>query len=270
MRIRPTGPMRRQRNESQILSQLLLYNYSETFKYSRPLPKSMEKRRPNKGKKPGTPNGFTDKETASLKSLDTPEKIQELLDGIEYHGGRRLSIAEVFRLRRGDCIECACLASYIFRLNKIDSFLMDLYSYKYADHVICVYKKKGYYGSVAHSYYAGLRNRSPVYKTLRELTMSYFEHFFEFNGVYSLKRYSVPVRLPRKEGDWVFSRQFMYDFEVRINSVRHKNVIPKYFRIPKVNKISFKNEFVELPRDARISEEYKDAAKDIPRKDYPR
>lgn len=230
----------------------------------------MEKMKPNKGEKRGISNGFTEKEIAFLKSLNTPEKIQAFLDGIEYHGGRRLSIAEVFRLRRGDCIECACLASYIFRLNKIDSFLMDLYSYKYSDHVICVYKRKGYYGSVAHSFYGGLRNKSPVYKTLRELAMSYYEHFFEFNGVFSLKRYSVPVRLPRKEGDWVHSRQFMYDFEDHINSVKHKNLLPKYFRLPKVNKISFANEFIELPKDAKISKEYTDAAKNIPRKDYPR
>jgi len=221
-------------------------------------------------KRRGISNRFTEKETESLKLLNTPEKIQALLDEIDYHGGRRLSIAEVFRLKRGDCIECACLASYIFRLNKIDSFLMDLYSYKYSDHVICVYEKKGYYGSVAHSFYAGLRNKSPVYKTLRELTMSYFEHFFEMNGAFSLRTYSVPVRLPRKEGEWVFSRQFMYDFEVRINSVKHKNLLPKYFRVPKVNKISFKMEFIDLPKNAKVSKEYMGAAKDIRRKDYPR
>jgi len=147
---------------------------------------------------------------------------------------------------------------------------MDLYSHKYTDHVICVYKRKGYYGSVAHSFYSGLRNRSPVYRTLRELAMSYFDHFFEFNGVFSLKRYSVPVRLPGKEGNWVSSRQFMYDFEDHVNSVRHKDLLPRYFRIPKVNEISFAKEFIELPRGAKISEEYADAAKNIRRRDYPR
>jgi len=215
-------------------------------------------------------NEFTKKEISFLKSLNTPEKVQEFLDEIQYHRGRRLSIAEVFRKKTGDCIECACLASYILRLNKIDSFLIDLYCFNDSDHVICVYKKNGYYGSVAHSFYVGLRNKSPAYKTLRELVMSYFEHYFRLNGIFDLRKYSVPTRLPKKDGDWIFSKKFMYDFEVHIDSVKHISVLPNNFRVPKVSKAAFALEFIELPREAKVSKEYQDVIKNVPRKDYPR
>jgi CheY-like chemotaxis protein len=45
------------------------------------------------------------------------------------------------------------------------------------DHMLALYKRDGHWGAVAKSNFVGLRFREPVYRTLRELVMSYFEQF---------------------------------------------------------------------------------------------
>jgi hypothetical protein len=212
---------------------------------------------------------FSKEEIAFLKSLNTPRKVQDFLDTVEYNKGRRLSIAEVFRKKIGDCIESACFASYVLSLNKIDNFLMDLYCFDDADHVICVYKKNGLYGSVANSLYIGLRGKSPVYRNLRELALAYFEHFFTYEGILDLRKYSVPIKFPnkltKKYRDWIFSKRFMCDFEVHVDTVKHIFLVPKDIKLENVSKDTFQREFVRLPSNAKIAKEYLDVIKNTKR-----
>jgi hypothetical protein len=200
---------------------------------------------------------FTKEELKKLKKLNTPQKVQEFLDSIKYNKGKRVSIAEVFRLKLGDCIESASFASFVLRLNGIKSSLMDLYCFDDYDHIVCVYKKDGLYGSVAQSLYLGLRGKSPVYKTRRELAMSYFEHFFNYNGGLDLKMISVPVKLPKKNGEWIFKKQFMYDLEIKIDSVKHIYIVPKNIKLPKITKEHFKRELMGMPKGSKIGKKYK-------------
>src|SRR2546423_13288771 len=59
-------------------------------------------------------------------------------------------------------------------------------------------------GAMAKSNYSGLRFREPVYRTLRELVMSYFEHYYNLRKEKTLRRYSRPVNLERFDKiDWM-------------------------------------------------------------------
>jgi hypothetical protein len=65
------------------------------------------------------------------------------------------------------------------------------------DHVLALFRQRGHWGAIAKSNYSGLRFREPVYRTLRELAMSYFEHYYNRSGQKTLRTYSRPVQLRR-------------------------------------------------------------------------
>ena len=73
-------------------------------------------------------------------------------------------------------------------------------------HMLAVFKHKGHWGAIAKSNYNGIRGRDPVYKSLRELMMSYFDFYVNQDGVKTLKAYSDPVILDKvdpKRECWV-------------------------------------------------------------------
>ena len=55
----------------------------------------------------------------------------------------------------------------------------------------------GHWGAIAKSNFAGLRYREPVYRSVRELVMSYFEGYINLRGDRTLRAYSRPVNLAR-------------------------------------------------------------------------
>ena len=77
------------------------------------------------------------------------------------------------------------------------ALLVDLEAVRDTDHVLAVYRVDGHWGAVAKSDYSGLRSREPVYRSIRELVMSYFEHYFNPAGEKTLRAYSRPVNLAR-------------------------------------------------------------------------
>jgi hypothetical protein len=59
---------------------------------------------------------------------------------------------------------------------------------------------------VAKSNFVGLRYREPVYRSLRELVISYFNDFYNLNGVKSLRYYTRPLKLSAfTRLDWMVS-----------------------------------------------------------------
>ena len=74
--------------------------------------------------------------------------------------------------------------------------------------VLAVYRANGRWGAIAKSDYSGLRSREPVYRTIRELVMSYFEHYFNPAGEKTLRGYSRPVSLRQFDRHhWMTSEQ---------------------------------------------------------------
>ncbi len=65
------------------------------------------------------------------------------------------------------------------------------------DHLLALFKRGGHWGAVAKSNFVGLRYREPIFRTLRELVLSYFEQFYNVEGEKTLRGYTVPMNLRR-------------------------------------------------------------------------
>ena len=105
--------------------------------------------------------------------------------------------------------------------------LVDLAAVRDDDHVIAVYRRNGLWGAVAKSNYSGLRFREPVYRNLRELAMSYFEHYYNLRGEKTLRGYSRPIDL-RRFGSrrWIASDKDVWFIPEYLCDVAHSEVAP--------------------------------------------
>jgi hypothetical protein len=146
--------------------------------------------------------GFNAGETRVLKALRTPEKIQRFLDiDIGYNkepdGDTIRSPRRVLRDKVAHCLEGALFAAAALRVHGFPPLLLDFEAVRDDDHVLAVFRQHGHWGAIAKSNYSGLRFREPVYRNLRELAMSYFEHYFNLSQEKTLRNYSRPVNLSR-------------------------------------------------------------------------
>jgi hypothetical protein len=142
--------------------------------------------------------GFTPGELRKLRSLNSPAKIQSFLDNIPYHlADTAYSPRMVLAEKTAHCLEGAIFAAAALRVNGYPPLLLDFEAENDTDHVIAVFQEKGCWGSIAISNFAGLRYRAPVYRSLRELAMSYFNDYINLRRERTLRNYSQPVNLSR-------------------------------------------------------------------------
>ena len=145
---------------------------------------------------------FTRAERAVFRTLNRPEKIQRFLDedlayDKEPDGPRCRSPRVALRDRTAHCMEGALFAAAALRLLGHPPLLLDLEAVRDDDHVLAIFRVRNHWGAVAKSNYSGLRFREPVYRSLRELVMSYFEHYYNLEQEKTLRNYSRPVNLER-------------------------------------------------------------------------
>lgn len=142
--------------------------------------------------------GLTPAELRKLLSLRTPAGIQRFLDDLPYHlADTAWSPRRVLREQMAHCFEGAIFAAAALRVNGYPPLILDLEAERDTDHVIAIYRMRGHWGALAKSNYSGCRYREPVYRTLRELAISYFDGYFNLRGERSLRTYSRPVNLKR-------------------------------------------------------------------------
>lgn len=99
--------------------------------------------------------------------------------------------------RTAHCLEGATFAAVALRALGFPPLLLDLEAVQDTDHVIAPFRLRGHWGAIAKSNFSGLRYREPVYRSLRELVMSYFEGYVNLRGDRTLRAYSRPVNLAR-------------------------------------------------------------------------
>jgi hypothetical protein len=142
--------------------------------------------------------GFTPSELRRLRSLKDPHGIQLLLDAMPYHlEDTAWSPRRVLRENTSHCYEGALFAAAALRVNGYPPLIVDLEAEHDTDHVIAVYRVNGCWGAVAKSNYSGLQYREPVYRSLRELTLSYFDMYFNMRRERTLRTFSRPVDMKR-------------------------------------------------------------------------
>jgi hypothetical protein len=107
-------------------------------------------------------------------------------------------------------------------VNGFQPLLFDLEAVQDTDHVVALYRVRGYWGAIGKSNFSGLRYREPVYRTLRELAMSYFDHYYNLRGERTLRAYSRPVNLARFDRrGWMTSHQPLWYIAEHLAEIPH-------------------------------------------------
>jgi len=177
--------------------------------------------------------GLTPNELRILKRLDTPIKIQNALDAFTYNfepeGDTCLSPRRVLEEKRAHCIEGAMLAALALRLQGERPLLLDLTSAPHDfDHVVALYQRHGSWCAISKTNHAVLRFRDPVYRTIRELALSYFHEYTDDDGRKTLRSYSRPMNLARFDHlDWPTNKNNLWDIAEALNDVPHYSLVTK-------------------------------------------
>lgn len=140
-----------------------------------------------------------------------------------------MSVRRVLREKKAHCIEGALLAAAALMLHGQPPLLMDLRAKRPdEDHVVAVFKQNGFWGAISKTNHAVLRYRDPVYKTLRELALSYFhEWHWGTRGEKTLRSYSEPLNLKKVKADWLTDEKDLWALDRILNKLPHHNLVPK-------------------------------------------
>ncbi|RJQ16973.1 hypothetical protein C4573_02835 [Candidatus Woesearchaeota archaeon] len=175
--------------------------------------------------------GFNDEELKILKSLNTPRKIQDFLNGLkinfEEEGDTCMSPRMVLKTGKAHCMEGAMLAAVALRLQGHPPLVVDLVSTPNDDdHVLTVFKQHGHWGAITKTNHAVLRYREPIYKTIRELVMSYFHEYTLDDGRKTLRSYSMPLNLAKFDSkNWMTSEENVWYIPEYLDNIPHKKIL---------------------------------------------
>jgi hypothetical protein len=172
---------------------------------------------------------FIPAELRRLRALKTPHLIQRYLEEMPYHHANTAwSPRAVLRENTAHCLEGAIFASAALRVNGFKPLLWDLEAVRDTDHVLAIYQYDNHWGSIAKSNFAGLRFREPVYRSLRELAMSYFDNYYNLLGERTLRAFSRPVDLSRFDHlNWMTTEKPVWFIAEHLCHVAHTPLITK-------------------------------------------
>ncbi len=172
-------------------------------------------------------SGFNARELHLLKKLNTPRKIQDFLNTLQINfeekGETCMSPRRVLRERKAHCMEGAMLAAAALRLHGHAPLVVDLTAVKRDDdHVLAVFRQHGCWGAITKTNHAVLRYREPVYRSIRELVLSFFHEYFMDDGRKTLRSYSLPVDLSRFDRrGWMTAEEDVWYIPDHLADVRH-------------------------------------------------
>ena len=181
-------------------------------------------------------SGLTREEYATFKKLSTPSKIQDFLDSLAFNwekkGDTHRSPRHVLAARKAHCIEGALLATAALWIAGEPPLIMNLSPRMGKgdfDHVVALYKRGGHWGAISKTNHSVLRFRDPVYRTPRELALSYFHEWFLPTGEKVLECYSKPLDMRGLGTDWITAEKDTWEISDALSERKH------YFFIPKGN-----------------------------------
>jgi hypothetical protein len=166
---------------------------------------------------------LTESEHGMIAQLTTPRKIQDFLDGLPY------SVESIYRcplrvLRENTahCFDGALFGAAALRLLGYPPLVLNMPAIaEDDDHLLALYKRDGHWGALAKSNFVGLRFREPIYRTLRELVMSYFDQFYSVERKKTLRSYTVPLNLKTFDKlNWMTSDDPLQRIGDRLDEIR--------------------------------------------------
>ena len=176
--------------------------------------------------------GLSRGEFAALQRLRTPERIQEFLYGLKQNFERKgetcNSVRTVLKERRAHCIEGAITAACALWIHGEPPLLLDLQAVHDFDHVVCLFRRNGRWGAISKTNGIGLRWRDPVYRSPRELAMSYLHEYYNKRDRKTLRTYSLPYDLRRMNpADWVTAEDGAWDLVDNLEAMRHYKLMTR-------------------------------------------
>jgi hypothetical protein len=173
--------------------------------------------------------GWTAAERKIIGKLHSPYAIQQFLDGIEYSADPFYRAPRrVLRDRLAHCMDGAVFAAAALRGLGFPPLVVDLRAEHDDDHLLAPFRLDGCWGAVAKSNFVTLRWREPVYRSLRELVMSYFEGFYNVVREKTLRSYSTPLNLAAFDSlRWLTDDEALETIAARLDSARHFPVASK-------------------------------------------
>src|SRR5437867_6864953 len=167
---------------------------------------------------------FTKKEWKLIQRLRTPAQVQRWLTSLPYNwerkGGTMRSFREVVKKNQGHCLEAAVAAAVILEQHGYPPLLLDIESVDLLDHVIFVFQRNRLWGSIGRSRDIGLHGRKPLFRSLRDLTWSYFDPYVDFSG--RIKGYGLANLYDLGNYDWRFSSKNMHKIEDHLRTIPHR------------------------------------------------
>ena len=193
--------------------------------------------------------------TELFQKLKTPEHIQDYLNSIPFNFSDSLSSpSETIRRKSAHCLEGALLAAAVLWYWGYQPCLLDLRSKQGDDdHVVALFRKGKYWGAISKTNHAILRYRDPIYRSIRELAMSYFhEYFLNTSGEKTLIDYSVPFSLKRFGVSWLNDEEDLWYVGEALDNATHVRFIPRGTRLRKADQVERKaGRIVEWEREKK-------------------
>lgn len=174
--------------------------------------------------------GLTPAEFAVLRRLDTPRKIQEFLYGLrqnfEVDGDTCRTVRAVLRLRAAHCIEGAMLAAAALWVHGEPPLVMDMRAKRDFDHVITLFRRNGLWGAFSKTNGIGLRCRDPMFRSLRELSLSYLHEYSNKAEIKTLREFSVAGDLRRFDPKvWVSGEKNCWEVAEWLDELPHTTLV---------------------------------------------
>lgn len=166
-----------------------------------------------------------------FRQLSSPAKIQDFLGTLrinfEKSGPTFWSPRQVIKRRTAHCLEGAVFAASALSFHGHKPLILDLQAiHPDESHIVAVFQNRGYFGAIGKTNHAVLRYREPVYKTIRELVLSFFHEYFLNNGKKTLRSYSGPVNLSRfDKRDWQTSDEHLWYIDRHLDTVKHYEIL---------------------------------------------
>ena len=170
------------------------------------------------------PSAFTRKEWAVIRKHRTPQQVQRLLDSLPYNWEKPKDTLRSFRgviaTGTAHCLEAAITAAVILEQRGYPPLMLSLESADKLDHILYLFKQNGRWGTIARSREAGLHGRKPVFRSVRDLVMTYVEPYVDFTG--RLTGYGVGNLYDLGHYDWRFSPRNVWKVEQYLLKMPHK------------------------------------------------
>lgn len=173
---------------------------------------------------------FDEKELRVLRKLKTPRHIQDFLETLpinfEEEGDMFMSPRRVLRERKAHCLEGAVLAAAAFAFHGRPPLLLDLETIPSDEsHVVALFREKGRWGAVSKTNHAVLRYRDPVYRSVRELALSYFHEYFLDHGKKTLRSYGTLNLARFSRRNWTTDEADLWYIEDALVATRHFPIV---------------------------------------------